>query len=35
MYIAQTLIAPRKYVQGRGLLSSLGRYVEVLGRTRS
>jgi glycerol dehydrogenase len=32
MYIAQTLIAPRKYVQGRGLLFSLGRYVEVLGK---
>jgi glycerol dehydrogenase len=31
MYVAQTLIAPRKYVQGRGLLSSLGKYVEELG----
>jgi glycerol dehydrogenase len=30
--IAQTLIAPRKYVQGRGLLSSLGTYVEELGK---
>lgn len=32
MYTAQTLIAPRKYVQGRGLLSSLGSYVEELGK---
>ena len=31
-YIAQALIAPKKYVQGRGLLSSLGRYVEELGK---
>ena len=31
-YVAQTLIAPRKYVQGRGLLSALGKYVEELGQ---
>jgi glycerol dehydrogenase len=30
-YVAQALIAPRKYVQGRGLLSSLGKYVKELG----
>lgn len=30
--IAQALIAPRKYVQGRGLLSSLGKYVDELGQ---
>ena len=29
---AQALIAPKKYVQGRGLLSSLGTYVEELGK---
>ncbi|HYB27530.1 MAG TPA: iron-containing alcohol dehydrogenase [Solirubrobacteraceae bacterium] len=32
MYVSQTLIAPRKYVQGRGLLSSLGKYVEELSK---
>ena len=26
------LIAPNRYVQGRGILSSLGRYVGELGR---
>jgi glycerol dehydrogenase len=31
-YVAQTLIAPRKYIQGRGLLSSLGKYVGELGK---
>jgi glycerol dehydrogenase-like iron-containing ADH family enzyme len=31
-YVAQALIAPRKYVQGRSLLSSLGKYVEELGK---
>jgi glycerol dehydrogenase len=31
-YGGQALIAPRKYVQGRGLISSLGTYVEELGR---
>jgi glycerol dehydrogenase len=31
-YVAQTLIAPRKYIQGRGLLSSLGKYVSELGK---
>lgn len=31
-YVAQTLIAPKKYVQGRRLLSSLGKYVEELGK---
>jgi glycerol dehydrogenase len=31
-YVAQALIAPGKYVQGRGLLSSLGKYVEELGK---
>lgn len=30
-YVAQALIAPRKYVQGRSVLSSLGRYVRELG----
>lgn len=30
-YIAQALIAPNKYVQGRGLFSSLGNYVQKLG----
>jgi glycerol dehydrogenase len=30
-YIPQVLIAPKKYVQGRGLVSSLGKYVEELG----
>lgn len=30
-YVAQALIAPRKYVQGRDLLSSIGRYVSELG----
>jgi glycerol dehydrogenase len=29
---AQALIAPKKYVQGRGVLSSLGKYVEELGK---
>jgi glycerol dehydrogenase-like iron-containing ADH family enzyme len=33
-YVAQVLIAPRKYVQGRGVLSSLGRYVKELGGRR-
>lgn len=32
MYVAQVLVAPKKYVQGRGLLSSLGKYVEELGK---
>ena len=32
IYVAQALIAPKKYVQGRGLLSSLGKYVEELGK---
>ena len=32
MYVPQTLVAPRKYVQGRDLLSSLGKYVEELGK---
>ena len=31
-YIPQALIAPNKYVQGRGLLSPLGKYVEKLGK---
>ena len=31
-YVAQALIAPRKYGQGRGVLSSLGRYVAELGK---
>ena len=31
-YIPQALIAPKQYVQGRGLLSSLGKYVEKLGK---
>ena len=31
-HVAQTVIAPRKYVQGRGLLSSLGKYVAELGQ---
>jgi glycerol dehydrogenase len=31
-YVAQALIAPRKYVQGRGLMSSLGKYVAELGK---
>ena len=31
IYSTQTLIAPRKYVQGRGLLRSLGTYVKELG----
>lgn len=31
-YAAQALIAPRKYVQGRRLLASLGTYVEKLGK---
>ena len=31
-YVPQALIAPRKYVQGRGLLSSLGTYVRELGQ---
>src|SRR5579862_6081492 len=31
-HVAQALIAPRKYVQGRGLLSSLGKFVEELGK---
>jgi glycerol dehydrogenase len=31
-YVAQTLIAPRKYAQGRGLLSSLGKYVAELDK---
>jgi glycerol dehydrogenase len=32
MYVAQALVAPKKYVQGRGLLSALGKYVEELGK---
>lgn len=31
-YLAQALVAPRKYVQGRGLLSSLGKYLGELGQ---
>ncbi|MGN6170017.1 MAG: glycerol dehydrogenase [Solirubrobacteraceae bacterium] len=31
-YVAQALIAPRKYIRGRGLLSSIGKYVQELGR---
>jgi glycerol dehydrogenase len=31
-HVAQALIAPRKYVQGRGLLSSIGKYVAELGK---
>lgn len=31
-YVAQSVIAPRKYVQGRGLLSSLGEYLGELGK---
>jgi glycerol dehydrogenase len=31
-YVPQALIAPKKYVQGRGLMSSLGKYVEELGK---
>jgi len=31
MSVAHALIAPRKYVQGRGLLAALGRYVAELG----
>jgi len=30
-YVAQALIAPRKYVQGRGLLRFMGKYVAELG----
>jgi len=30
--VVQALIAPNRYVQGRGILSSLGRYVGELGR---
>lgn len=30
--LPQALIAPRKYVQGRGVLAALGRYVGELGR---
>ena len=30
-YLAQLLVAPKKYVQGRGVLSSLGNYVGELG----
>lgn len=32
MYRAQTLIAPNRYAQGRGLLSSLGGYVGKIGK---
>ena len=32
MHVAQALIAPRKYIQGRGLLSALGKYVAELGQ---
>jgi glycerol dehydrogenase len=32
MYVGQALIAPRKYVQGRGLMSSLGKYLDELGK---
>lgn len=32
MYTAQALIAPQKYVQGRGLLSALGTHLAKLGK---
>jgi glycerol dehydrogenase len=28
----QSLIAPRRYIQGRGVLASIGRHVAELGR---
>ena len=30
---AQALIGPRKYIQGRGVLGSLGEHVNDLGKT--
>jgi glycerol dehydrogenase len=30
--MVQSLIAPRRYIQGRGVLGSLGRHVAEIGR---